>query len=416
MKYINKGKAYSAVKEELKEGQEVVILKGFESEYGEDFVTEGEVYPLQEDVERYRQHGDVYCIDIHKPNASKEVPSNWDWLTLDSVLPVVPIEQANVAAVVKDFVYVGTLLEAGEVFPILYKDENLFSGNLTARINIGSNAPAFKINGATDYSDKFVYAYDSDLPVKEESFDWSKGDMGVITDVTASRLSFDKERSATSKFKVLETDEGTMLDLMVEFIPSGTLDWVSSKGVVKLENTEEEVDVESEEEEVKEDMTTIDLLENEVIYIAAPISTEAEVMYVNKLAETLRTIGYDVYSASEDEEINDKTNNPKAETIYTKDFDAIDDADIVLFVETGKKQVGSHIELGKVLEMRRKGIDVELIAFTNNFRLDKPQTQEGMASESINHLELGGILVEGTFVHGMTDGVIQHLIARKWGE
>lgn len=341
MKYINKGKVYSAVKEEMKEGQEVVVLEGFKSQYGEDFVTEGEVYPLQEDVERYRQYGDVYCVDIHKPESSKVAPSNWEWLTLDSVLPVVPIEQANVAVVVKDFVFEDTAFREGEVYPIVCLDENVRNGEPTARIYINDTSSKFKIGGATDYSSKFVYAYDSDLTVKEEDAE--------------------------------------------------------------------------EEEEVKEDMTTIDLLENEVIYIAAPISTEAEVMYVDKLAETLRTIGYEVYSASEDEEINDKTNNPKAETIYTKDFDAIDDADIVLFVETGKKQVGSHIELGKVLEMRRKGIDVELIAFTNNYRLDKPQTQEGMASESINHLELGGILVEGTFVHGMTDGVIQHLIARKWG-
>ena len=155
-------------------------------------------------------------------------------------------------------------------------------------------------------------------------------------------------------------------------------------------------------------------MSKERIYLAAPISTEGDVMYVNHLAKELRNIGYHVYSPIEDESINDKSNNPKAEDIYNGDNEGIDSADIFLAVETGREQVGTHTELGGELALLRKGVsDKELIVFTNNFRLNNPQIQNGIPSASANHYTLGGVWEHGTFVEGMTEGLLRYMRIRK---
>lgn len=152
----------------------------------------------------------------------------------------------------------------------------------------------------------------------------------------------------------------------------------------------------------------------ERIYLAAPISTEGDVMYVNHLAKELRNLGYHVYSPIEDETINDKSNNPKAESIYNNDNDGIDSADIFLAVETGREQVGTHTELGGELRLKDKGYsDKEIIVFTNNFRLNNPQIQNGIPSASANHYTLGGVWEHGTFVEGMTEGLLQYMEDRR---
>src|SRR5699024_147418 len=148
----------------------------------------------------------------------------------------------------------------------------------------------------------------------------------------------------------------------------------------------------------------------EVIYLAAPISTEGDKMYVEYLAKELRNIGYAVYSPIEDESINNKSNNPKAEDIFDNDNEGIDKADIFLVVETGREQVGTHTELGGELALIRKGLsDRELISFTNNFRLNEPQIQNGIPSASANHYALGGVWKHGTFVEGMTEGLLEYM-------
>lgn len=152
----------------------------------------------------------------------------------------------------------------------------------------------------------------------------------------------------------------------------------------------------------------------ERIYLAAPISTEGDVMYVNRLATELRNLGYHVYSPIEDETINDKTKNPTAEDIFNNDNDGIDSADIFLAVETGREQVGTHTELGGELALLRKGVsDRELIVFTNNFRLNNPQIQNGIPSASANHYTMGGVWEHGTFIEGMTEGLLRYMKERK---
>lgn len=151
-------------------------------------------------------------------------------------------------------------------------------------------------------------------------------------------------------------------------------------------------------------------MKKELIYLAAPISTEGDVMYVNYLAKELRKLGYLVHSPIEDESINNKENDPKAEDIFNNDNGGIDSADIFLVVETGREQVGTHTELGGELKLQSKGLsDRELIAFTNNFRLNQPQIQNGKPSASLNHFVLGGILQHGIFVEGMTDGLLEYM-------
>jgi len=151
-------------------------------------------------------------------------------------------------------------------------------------------------------------------------------------------------------------------------------------------------------------------MKRETIYLAAPISTEGDVMYVNYLADQLRNLGYNVISPIEDKSINDKNNNPKAEDIFNNDNNGIDSADIFLVVESGREQVGTHVELGNELALQRKGMsNRELISFTNNYRLDKPQIQNGIPSASANHYALGGIWQHGTFVEGMTEGLLEHM-------
>ena len=155
-------------------------------------------------------------------------------------------------------------------------------------------------------------------------------------------------------------------------------------------------------------------MKKESIYLAAPISTEGDVMYVNYLASELRKLGYNVHSPIEDEEINDKTKDPKAEDIFNNDNNAIDNADIFLVVETGREQVGTHTELGGELALQRKGLsNKELICFTNNFRLNNPQTQNGIPSASANHYTLGGVWQHGTFVEGMTKGLLEYMKKRR---
>lgn len=145
------------------------------------------------------------------------------------------------------------------------------------------------------------------------------------------------------------------------------------------------------------------------VYLAAPISTDGDIMYVNHLASELRNIGYNVYSPIEDESINDKSRNPQSTDIYGNDTSGIDNADIVLVVESGREQVGTHVELGKVLKAIENGSNVKLIAFTNNKRLQSPQIEDGLPSASMNAFAYGGIKQHGTWVSGGTDGLLTYM-------
>ena len=153
------------------------------------------------------------------------------------------------------------------------------------------------------------------------------------------------------------------------------------------------------------------------VYLAGPIATEGDVMFMSKLAEDIRSLGFDVHAPHEDKSINDKSNNPKASDIFGNDGSAIDQADIIVAVESGREQVGTHTEIGKVIErikLIRQGLldgvkEPNLIVFTSNFRLNEPQIEDGLPSASVNHYLYGGIKEYGTWVYGMSEGLLTHL-------
>ena len=153
----------------------------------------------------------------------------------------------------------------------------------------------------------------------------------------------------------------------------------------------------------------IKLKKRPTIYIGAPISNTGYVMYVNKVVETLRDIGYNVYSAIEDESINDKTNDPSPKQIYVNDLHGILKSDIFVFLETGGIQVGTHVELGIVLGMKTMGAQIRLIGFSNNQRLENPQVKEGFPSASMNHLALGGVIAHGD-MYNNEEGFVEKMI------
>jgi len=195
-----------------------------------------------------------------------------------------------------------------------------------------------------------------------------------------------------------------------------------------------------------------------VVYLACPLSTEGDVMFANTVAQLMREKGLNVYSPIEDESINDKSNDPEPEDIFVNDYIGIEQADYVFLVETGREQVGTHVELGIVLEKIVKGKtnrvyakrnfsqfedeepsfiqgeryeyiddgnfyyliteqgDIEslhekdfnqnfehdkvpdLFVYVNNKRLQEPQIKYGKPSASMNQLALGGIMEYGTMI------------------
>ena len=153
----------------------------------------------------------------------------------------------------------------------------------------------------------------------------------------------------------------------------------------------------------------------ERVYLAGPIATEGDVMFMSYLAEELRKIGYHVHAPHEDKSINDKTNDPSSDDIFTNDGDAINTSDIVVLVESGREQVGTHMEAGKIIERIESGTaaDLELVVFTSNYRVENTQVEDGKASASVNHYALGGYKRAGVWVDGMSAGLIEYMRKRK---
>lgn len=153
----------------------------------------------------------------------------------------------------------------------------------------------------------------------------------------------------------------------------------------------------------------------ERVYLAGPISTEGDVMFMSYLAEELRKLGYHVHAPHEDDSINDKSNDPSSDDIFSNDGDAINTSDIVVLVESGREQVGTHMEAGKIIERIESGTaaDLELVVFTSNYRVENTQVEDGKASASVNHYALGGYKRAGVWVDGMSAGLIEYMRKRK---
>ena len=131
------------------------------------------------------------------------------------------------------------------------------------------------------------------------------------------------------------------------------------------------------------------------VYLAHPISTTGEFNDSKRVANEIRALGYDVYVASENDSINDKSNDPTPLDIYEGDITEILKADIFVVNVTGGLQDGTISEIGFIAGFNENILSVEnpmpIYAYTSNARLLQPQFSDGMASASINHLVKGMI-------------------------
>lgn len=137
------------------------------------------------------------------------------------------------------------------------------------------------------------------------------------------------------------------------------------------------------------------------VYYAAPISTTAEFNDSKRVARLIRELGFEVYAAAENVSINDKSNDPTPTDIYDADMSELLDSDIVVVNLTGGHADGTITEVGAVAGFNERGICdeyIQIVAYTSNARLLKPQFHKGIPSASANHLTLGAIERWGEFV------------------
>ena len=146
------------------------------------------------------------------------------------------------------------------------------------------------------------------------------------------------------------------------------------------------------------------------VYLAHSISTTGEFVDSKRVANIIRDIGYDVYVASENDSINDKSNEPTPLDIYDGDINEIIDTDIFVVNLSGGLQDGTISEIGfvagwnemlEVSDMYIEGLAhniIPIIAYTSNARLLQPQFSDGIPSASANHLVKGMIDKHGEFV------------------
>ena len=155
------------------------------------------------------------------------------------------------------------------------------------------------------------------------------------------------------------------------------------------------------------------------IYLAHSISTRGEFEDSKRVADEIRSLGFDVYAAAENDSINDKSNEPTPQDIYNGDVSEIMSSDIFVVNVSGGHQDGTISEIGLVAGINEMGSDVmkefdmtyehmPIIAYTSNARLLQPQFYEGMSSASANHLVLGMISKWGEFV-GSEDDMLTEL-------
>src|SRR5699024_6773926 len=173
------------------------------------------------------------------------------------------------------------------------------------------------------------------------------------------------------------------------------------------------------------------------VYLAHPISTTGEFVDSKRVANNIRDIGYDVYVASENDSINDKSNEPTPLDIYDGDIDEIINADIFVVNLSGGLQDGTISEIGFVAGHNEVRFEIEadkafyirvgnipnvldtksirIIAYTSNARLLQPQFSDGIPSASANHLVKGMIDRWGEFV-GDEEAMYRKLYEIKQGK
>src|SRR5699024_73 len=163
------------------------------------------------------------------------------------------------------------------------------------------------------------------------------------------------------------------------------------------------------------------------VYLAHPISTTGEFVDSKRVANNIRDIGYEVYVASENDSINDKSNEPTPLDIYDGDIDEIMACDIFVVNLSGGLQDGTISEIGfvagwnEMLEVSDiffeglANINIPIIAYTSNARLLQPQFSDGIPSASANHLVKGMIDRWGEFV-GDEEAMYRKLYEIKQGK
>lgn len=143
------------------------------------------------------------------------------------------------------------------------------------------------------------------------------------------------------------------------------------------------------------------------VYLAHSISTSGEYNDSKRVANEIRSLGFDVYAAAENDSINDKTNNPTPIDIYNGDVKEILSSDIFVVNLSGGHQDGTISEVGVVAgwnegananSFKMSSRVKPIIAYTSNARLLQPQFSDGIPSASANHLVKGMIDRWGEFV------------------
>lgn len=142
------------------------------------------------------------------------------------------------------------------------------------------------------------------------------------------------------------------------------------------------------------------------IYLAHAISTKGEFEDSKRVAELIRSLGYEVYAAAENASINDKSNDPTAIDIYNGDVSEILSSDIFVVNLSGGHQDGTISEVGVVAgfneavapKLEYEVATIPIIGYSSNARLAQPQFHKGVPSASANHLVLGAIERWGNFV------------------
>ena len=157
------------------------------------------------------------------------------------------------------------------------------------------------------------------------------------------------------------------------------------------------------------------------VYLAGGISDKARKSYQAELAEKLEEMGYEVYAAARNTEINDKSNDPTPVDIYNGDIERVKESDIFIATISGGNEDGTISEIGMVAGWN-EGLmacsnysPIKIVAFTTNERLMEPQFWKGdkegikgLASAGFNHLVAGMIDKWGTFV-GNEDDMLAYM-------
>ena len=166
------------------------------------------------------------------------------------------------------------------------------------------------------------------------------------------------------------------------------------------------------------------------VYLAGGISDTDRKLGQAITAAKIRNMGFEVYAAAENNEINDKSNDPTPLDIYNGDINRVKESDIFVVRISGGNEDGTLSEIGMVAGWN-EAIDnskqyvldyyetkrllnhkIKIVAYTTNERMLQPQFWNGMASGGFNHLVAGMISRWGVFV-GTEKHMLDYLMELK---